>query len=74
MIGVVFNTTAQGARPVVHAATASGIEPGRVYGPRIAQRWGAPDVVQPSDAARDTEAAARLWAVSEELTGVETGL
>jgi NAD(P)-dependent dehydrogenase (short-subunit alcohol dehydrogenase family) len=74
VIGVLFNTTAQGARPVVHAATAPGIEPGRVYGPRIAQRWGDPDVVAPSDAALDAESAARLWAISEELTGVETDL
>lgn len=74
VISVVFNTTAQGARPIVHAAAASDVEPGRVYGPRIAQRWGPPDVVQPSDAALDTEAAARLWAISEELTGVETDL
>ena len=74
VIGVVFNTTAQGARPIVHATTAPGIEPGRVYGPRVAQRWGDPGVVQPSDAALDAAAAARLWAISEELTGVETDL
>ena len=67
---VVFNTTAQGARPVVHAATAEGIEAGRCYGPRVAQRWGRPGLVEPSAEAVDPEAARRLWAVSEELTGV----
>ena len=73
-IAVVFNTTRQGARPIVHAATDPDVVAGRVYGPRFAQRWGAPDEVQPSAAALDVDAAARLWQISEELTGVTTGL
>jgi len=68
---VVFSTTAQGAIPVLHAATADPVEPGGCYGPRIAQRWGSPGLVQPSPEACDLEAAARLWSISEELTGVQ---
>ena len=41
-VAIVFSTTAQGATPVVHAATAEDVEPGCCYGPRIAQRWGSP--------------------------------
>jgi NAD(P)-dependent dehydrogenase (short-subunit alcohol dehydrogenase family) len=74
VIGVVFNTTAQGARPILHAAIAPDVRPGGVYGPRLAQRWGKPGEVQPSAAALDADDAARLWQISEELTGVETGL
>jgi hypothetical protein len=74
VISVVFNTTAQGARPITHAATATDVVPGRVYGPRIAQRWGAPGLVEPSAAALDADDAARLWEVSEDLTGVHADL
>ena len=70
-IALLFSTTAQGAIPIVHAAVADDVEPGCCYGPRIAQRWGRPGLVQPSAEAHDPEAARRLWSISEELTGVE---
>jgi len=70
-IAVVFSTAAQGAIPVVHAAAADEIEPGRCYGPRIAQRWGGPGPVRPSPEACDEDAGRRLWTISEELTGVQ---
>lgn len=73
-IGVLFNTAAQGARPVVHAATAGDLVAGRLYGPRIAQRWGRPGVVRPAPDADDADAARRLWEASEELTGVTVTL
>ena len=69
-IGLVFSTAEQGARPIVHAAAAPGVVPGRCYGPRIAQRWGRPGPVEPSSEAQDAVAAKRLWSVSEELTGI----
>lgn len=69
-VGLVFSTSAQGAVPVIHAATAEPIEGGRCYGPRIAQRWGRPGLVDASKEADDPDACRRLWAVSEELTGV----
>lgn len=73
-IGVVFNTSAQGARPVVYAGTAPGVEAGRCYGPRIAQRWGRPAVVGVSEEAADPEAGHRLWGISEALTGTAVTL
>ena len=73
-IALLFSTTEQGAEPVVHAATAEGVVAGRCYGPRIAQRWGRPGLVEPSRETRDPEAGNRLWEVSEELTGVSVPL
>jgi NAD(P)-dependent dehydrogenase (short-subunit alcohol dehydrogenase family) len=70
-VAVVFSTAAQGATPVVHAATGEDVAPGCCYGPRLAQRWGGPGLVRPSTEARDPEAARRLWSISEELTGIE---
>ena len=70
-IAIVFSTAAQGATPVVHAGVADYVEPGGCYGPRIAQRWGGPGPVRPSAEAKDPDAARRLWAISEELTGIE---
>ena len=68
-LGLVFSTAKQGAAPIVHAATGE-VVPGRCYGPRVAQRWGRPGIVEPSPDAQDPAAAARLWSLSEELTGV----
>lgn len=73
-IGLVFSTAAQGAVPAAHAATAEFVEPGRCYGPRIAQRWGRPGLVQTSHEVDDPEAGRRLWLLSEELTGVAVDL
>jgi NAD(P)-dependent dehydrogenase (short-subunit alcohol dehydrogenase family) len=60
-----------GALPTLYAAAASDVQGGGYYGPR---GWlglkGYPTRVQSSAASHDTQAAARLWAVSEELTGV----
>jgi len=62
---------AAGARSQLHAATAPDVSGGQFYGP---SRWrelrGAPTVVQPDRAATDPATARRLWAVSEDLTGV----
>ena len=60
-----------GALPQLRAATAPDVQGGRYYGPsRLFESRGYPAEVQPSWRARDEETAARLWAVSEELTGV----
>ena len=73
-IAVVFSTAAQGAERVVHAAISDDVVPGRCYGPRIAQRWGRPGLVEPSAETLDPEAGSRLWGISEELTGVSIKL
>jgi NAD(P)-dependent dehydrogenase (short-subunit alcohol dehydrogenase family) len=62
---------ATGALPMLYAATASDVEGGDYIGPDgIGELWGHPTKVQPTARARDPETAARLWATSEELTGV----
>jgi NAD(P)-dependent dehydrogenase (short-subunit alcohol dehydrogenase family) len=61
-----------GALPQLYAATAEGVHGGEYFGPDgLAEMRGRhPKLVQFSAAAHDEAAAARLWAVSEELTGV----
>jgi NAD(P)-dependent dehydrogenase (short-subunit alcohol dehydrogenase family) len=61
-----------GALPVLYAATAVDVHGGEYFGPdgRGEMRGHHPTLVQFSPAAHDKAAAARLWAVSEELTGV----
>jgi len=60
-----------GALPTLYAATAPGLEGGSYVGPDgIGEFRGHPHPVSPNRAARDEQAAARLWEVSEELTGV----
>ncbi|TDC71291.1 SDR family NAD(P)-dependent oxidoreductase [Actinomadura sp. GC306] len=67
---VVAQSAAAGALPSLYAATAPDVHGGACYGPRILQFRGAPiEVVTPPRANRP-EQAARLWDVSETLTGV----
>src|SRR5215467_9367417 len=61
-----------GARPTLYAATAADVRGGDYFGPDGPgeMRGHHPKRVRFSAAAHDQAAAARLWAVSEELTGV----
>ena len=60
-----------GALPVLCAATSSSVGPGQYIGPaHLAGLYGPPRVARPSRHARDPRAAADLWEVSEDLTGV----
>ncbi len=60
----------QGAWPTLYAATHPDVEGGQYIGPGGPfQLRGTPTVVASSAASRDPEVAARLWAVSEQLTG-----
>ncbi len=60
-----------GALPTLYAATYPELEGGLYIGPGgLAEQRGYPEVVGSSAAARDEAAAARLWDVSEQLTGV----
>jgi hypothetical protein len=61
-----------GALPVLYAATAANVHGGEYFGPGGPgeMRGHHPKQVSFSRAAPDEAAAARLWAVSEELTGV----
>lgn len=60
-----------GILPELRAATAPDVEGGQLYGP---DGWrelrGYPTVVRPDPKAEDPRVARRLWALSEELTGV----
>ena len=61
-----------GALPALYAATAPDVQGGEYYGPR---GWGGirgyPTKVQSSARSYDMDVAAKLWAVSEELTSVQ---
>lgn len=60
-----------GALPALYAATAPDVQGGDYYGPRGWQELGGyPTKVQSSKNSYDTAVAAKLWTVSEELTGV----
>lgn len=61
----------RGALPSLYAATEPGLEGGTYVGPDgIGEFRGHPRSVSPTRAARDEAVAARLWTVSEQLTGV----
>ena len=60
-----------GALPSLYALTAEDVQGGDFIGPGgLMQMWGYPARVEPAAMAKDPELAARLWAVSQQLTGV----
>jgi NAD(P)-dependent dehydrogenase (short-subunit alcohol dehydrogenase family) len=66
---VIAQSAAGGARPTLYAATAD--VPGDSYaGPGFLGFRGAPILVSRSKRAQDKQAAARLWTLSEQLTGI----
>lgn len=71
LLGLLGQSAARGALPLLYAATAPEAEGGGYYGPD--GPWeirGDPGPAGIAPHARDPEAGARLWAVSEALTGV----
>jgi NAD(P)-dependent dehydrogenase (short-subunit alcohol dehydrogenase family) len=61
----------QGALPTLYAATAPDVSGGEYYGPGGLGEWrGYPTRVKSRALSHDQTAAKRLWALSEELTGV----
>ena len=72
---LVAQSAEMGALPTLHAATAPEVPGGAFFGPDgFAERRGHPRPVAASAAAYDRAVAARLWEVSEELTGVRYAL
>lgn len=69
--GLFAQSAAGGALPTLMAATAPQVQGGQVLGPRVAGLYGAPRPEPVRGRARDPELAARLWEVSQELTGVQ---
>lgn len=65
-----FQTAAQGAIPTLYAATAPDVVGGAYYGPTGPQEISGPlGLATVPAAAQDTADAARLWRVTEQLTG-----
>jgi NAD(P)-dependent dehydrogenase (short-subunit alcohol dehydrogenase family) len=72
---VMAQSAEMGALPQLYAATAPGAQSGTYIGPDgVGEFRGYPHVCQPSGAARNEQTAARLWDVSENLTGVSFAL
>jgi NAD(P)-dependent dehydrogenase (short-subunit alcohol dehydrogenase family) len=68
---LVAQSAEMGALPALYAATAPDVEPGGYYGPKgMGGIRGNPERCESSPASRDEEVAARLWSLSEQLTGV----
>ncbi len=66
-----FQPVAQGALPTLYAATSPDAVPGGYYGPdRLAETRGFPTMAKVPPQALDEAVAARLWEVSEAMTGV----
>ncbi|MFC4504859.1 MULTISPECIES: oxidoreductase [Streptomyces] len=67
---VVAQSAEAGALPALYAATAPGVRPDSFTGPSFAMWRGAPAPSRRAPWTTDDAVARRLWAVSEELTGV----
>ncbi len=72
VIGALLNTEAEGAMPTLYAATAGEVKGGGYYGPQGFQEMRGEEMgpAKISAQAEDAAAAARLWGICEELTGV----
>jgi NAD(P)-dependent dehydrogenase (short-subunit alcohol dehydrogenase family) len=69
-----WQSAAAGAQPTLYAATAPAAAGGILYGPDgFMEGKGAPKQAWIAPAARQLEVAARLWEISEHLTGVKMG-
>jgi NAD(P)-dependent dehydrogenase (short-subunit alcohol dehydrogenase family) len=73
LIGSLLNNDEEGALPTLYAAVAAEARGGGYYGPQGFQEMRGGDVGEAKVApqAKDEAAAARLWRVCEELTGVQ---
>jgi hypothetical protein len=66
-----FQNAAMGALPTLRAATDPDVEGGQYFGPDgLGEQRGHPKLVSSSAQSHDEDLQRRLWAVSEELTGV----
>jgi NAD(P)-dependent dehydrogenase (short-subunit alcohol dehydrogenase family) len=68
-------SAASGALPILYAATMADVSGGDYFGPGgLAEQYGPPVRVRSSRRSHRRDDAARLWAISEELTGVQLDL
>jgi NAD(P)-dependent dehydrogenase (short-subunit alcohol dehydrogenase family) len=71
VVPIIFQSAEMGALPTLRAATDPTVNGGQYYGPDgIGEQRGHPKLVRSSKQSHDPELQRRLWAVSEELTGV----
>lgn len=71
LAGLVLQSAKGGAQPTLYAALGDDIHGGDYCGPRgLREMRGAPVKVRSNRCSRDEAAAAKLWALSEEMTGV----
>jgi NAD(P)-dependent dehydrogenase (short-subunit alcohol dehydrogenase family) len=71
LAGLVTNSPAKGALATLRAATDADVRGGQYYGPAgFRELVGHPVLVNSNRLSHDVETQKRLWAVSEELTGV----
>ncbi len=64
-----------GALPTLYAAVSNDVKGGDYYGPSGWQEWrGYPKKVKSNDLSYDKDIAAKLWKVSEDLTGIKFNL
>jgi hypothetical protein len=71
---VLAQSDAQGSWPSLRAATDPEVRSGDYFGPHLMELRGHPVRTGRSRHARDLDVAARLWEVSEDLTGVHYDL
>lgn len=72
MFGVVGQSAAQGAWPILYAATSDRVKTGAFYGPSgRGERKGMPGPAQIAPQATDHKLAEKLWLISEKLTGID---
>jgi len=70
-VPLVAQSPERGALPTLLAATNPSVQGGQYYGPAGIGEWrGDPKLVYSNRRSHDTDVQRRLWAVSEELTGV----
>jgi NAD(P)-dependent dehydrogenase (short-subunit alcohol dehydrogenase family) len=70
-VRIIGQPDTRGALPQLYAATAPDVTGGEYYGPNgIAENRGYPKRVSSTATSRDPQLAARLWSVSQDLTGV----
>jgi len=68
---IAAQSAAMGTLPTLYAATAPDVRGGDYIGPDgLGELWGHPKKVQSNRRSHDTAAAAKLWEISERLTGV----
>jgi NAD(P)-dependent dehydrogenase (short-subunit alcohol dehydrogenase family) len=69
--GLVAQSAAMGALPTLRAATDPDVRGGQYYGPDgFAEQRGHPKLIESNRQSHDEDLQKRLWAVSEDLTGV----